>query len=271
MTRFDLDIALTRTGAGRFETRIGDSWNVHIGPNGGYIAALILNGIKQELGNNGKQTRSITFHFLSASTPGPATLEVVPEKLGRTLSTATAKLVQGQRTIALAIATFADARPSVEFCDFKAPDVDPPEAIAAGARMEPGMQGHVPFRDHYDQRLAIGPVPPSTSGQGHVGGWTRFKELRAVDDLALVAISDSWFPSMMARSLPEKLHAPTVDHSVHFMTSLPYQGMASDDFMLVEFRTEVASEGYLIEDGCMWAPDGTLLARSRQLAIIMKD
>ncbi|MEX0941011.1 MAG: thioesterase family protein [Pseudomonadales bacterium] len=271
MTQFDQDIGLNRTGTGSFDAVISDTWNVHIGPNGGYIAALILNGIKRELGDKGSQTRSITYHFLSASKPGPAKLGVTVEKFGRTLSTATAKLMQGDRTIALAIATFGEARPFFEFRDFNAPIIKPPEAITSAERMGPGMQGHVPFRDHYDQRLAIGPTPPSTTDKGQVGGWTRFEEHRTFDDLAIVAISDSWFPSMMAKNLPERLHAPTVDHSVHFMTSLPYKGMSISDFVLVEFKTEVASEGYLIEDGCMWAPDGTLLARSRQLAIMMKD
>jgi len=269
MTQFDTDIALSRERDGGYRIDINDRWHVNVGPNGGYIAAIILNGMKIDIGPGAAHTRSITFHFLSAAKPGPARLEIVQEKLGRTLSTATARLRQGDRTIAIGIATFGAARESAVFCDIEPPSVPPPDKIEQERHMGRNMPGHAPFRDHYDQLLAIGPMPPGTSAHGHVGGWSRFREHRPFDDLAIVAISDSWYPSFMARSLPGEMHAPTVDHSVHFMQSLPLASIAADDFILVEFTTEVASEGYLIEDGRMWAPDGTLIARSRQLAVLM--
>lgn len=268
-TQFDRDIALTPTGDATYAIDIADTWNVNVGPNGGYIAAIMLNGMKIELGGRGRQTRSVTLHFLSASTPGPASLRVSVEKRGRTLSTATANLIQGDRTIAMAIATFAGTQDSFEFCDMTPPVVRPPHEIDASQHMGPHMPGHVQFRDHYDQRLAIGPIPPATTDEGRVGGWTRFRQHRVFDDLAVVAISDSWYPSIQAKALPRPMHAPTIDHTVHFAHSVPLSSMAFDDFILVEFTTCIAQDGYLIEDGCMWAPDGTLLARSRQLAILM--
>lgn len=268
-TQFDKDIALDPAGEGSYRIDIADTWNVNVGPNGGYIAAIMLNGMKLELGESGHQTRSITLHYLSASTPGPASLRVSVEKRGRTLSTATANLIQGDRTIAMAIATFAGTQDSFEFSDITAPVVTAPDDIDASRRMNPDMPGHVQFRDHYDQRLAIGPTPPATSTEGRVGGWTRFREHRAFDDLAIVAISDSWYPSIQAKELPRPMHAPTIDHTVHFTHSVPLDTMAIDDFLLVAFETRIAQDGYLVEDGCIWAPDGTLLARSRQLAILM--
>ena len=41
--------------------------------------------------------------------------------------------------------------------------------------------------------------------------------------------------------------------------------------MAVRFRTTVASEGFLEEDGELWAPDGTLVAHSRQLGLILSN
>jgi hypothetical protein len=37
----------------------------------------------------------------------------------------------------------------------------------------------------------------------------------------------------------------------------------------VRFRTTVAAEGYLEEDGEVWSLDGRLLAQSRQLALLL--
>jgi hypothetical protein len=35
------------------------------------------------------------------------------------------------------------------------------------------------------------------------------------------------------------------------------------------FRSSLAGEGFFEEDGRLWAPDGTLLAHSRQLALTL--
>jgi hypothetical protein len=39
--------------------------------------------------------------------------------------------------------------------------------------------------------------------------------------------------------------------------------------VLVRFRTRTSADGFLEEDGQIWAPDGTLIAQSRQLAIVL--
>ena len=263
MARFEDDISPAGNG---YDVVISDQWNVHLGPNGGYIGAIILAGMKASLGTP-PPTRSITLHFLSASSPGAARLDVTSEKVGRSLSTASARLVQGERTIAIAIATFGLPRDSTEFCDIEAPVVAPPDDAGLLA-MGTATPGHAPFRDHYEQRLAIG-FPPGTSEHGRVGGWTRFRTRRPFDDLAMVAIADSWYPSISARSSVGAMQAPTVDYTVHMLASLPLAQLDRDEFVLTEFETNVAADGYLVEDGRIWAPDGTLMAVSRQLAVLL--
>jgi acyl-CoA thioesterase len=45
--------------------------------------------------------------------------------------------------------------------------------------------------------------------------------------------------------------------------------VSEDPWLLVRFRTRLAAEGYLEEDGEIWDRDGRLLAHSRQLALIL--
>ena len=177
---FDRDISLSRNAASTdkgasYQVNISADWQVFVGPNGGYIAAIILNGMKTELAATAGlpilQPRSVTYHFLSASVAGPATLEVQIEKLGRTLSSVTAKLFQNEKTIAIALATFGNARAAVEFSDLAIPEVIPPEEVGQHNMMRKGVQGHVPFRDQFDQRIAIGPAPGDSSETARVGGW----------------------------------------------------------------------------------------------------
>ena len=68
---------------------------------------------------------------------------------------------------------------------------------------------------------------------------------------------------------PEPMHAPTVDHTVHFLQSLPITDLSLDSFLLVEFTTSIANEGYLVENGNIWSQTGILIAQSRQLAVCL--
>ena len=60
------------------------------------------------------------------------------------------------------------------------------------------------------------------------------------------------------------LHAaPTIDLTVHFRAPLPYTGP-----LVARFTTRLARDGFFEEDGELWTPDGTLIAQSRQLALL---
>ena len=52
--------------------------------------------------------------------------------------------------------------------------------------------------------------------------------------------------------------------SVYFRSPLPLP----DSPLLGRFRSGQVRDGYFDEDGELWTPDGTLVAQSRQLAIL---
>jgi acyl-CoA thioesterase len=62
---------------------------------------------------------------------------------------------------------------------------------------------------------------------------------------------------------------PTVDLTIHFRAGAPGDGVADDDWALVVFRSNVAAEGFVEEDGEVWSADGRLLAHSRQLSMLL--
>ena len=67
--------------------------------------------------------------------------------------------------------------------------------------------------------------------------------------------------------ITDHVAVPTIDLTVHIRSPLPHPGLADDDRVLALFRTDHAADGFIEEDGLIFAPDGTLLAQSRQLAI----
>jgi acyl-CoA thioesterase len=60
---------------------------------------------------------------------------------------------------------------------------------------------------------------------------------------------------------------PTVDLTVHFRAAWPAD-LDPSDFALVVFRSRLARDGFVEEDGEVWTRSGVLLAQSRQLALL---
>jgi acyl-CoA thioesterase len=266
-TAFDRDTAVTKRGDGRYEAELSTDWWVVRGPNGGYLAAIVLRALTDAVADPERAPRSLTVHYTSAPGEGAVQLVTSRERVGRSLTTCTCRMEQAGRLVALAVAAFSRPRPGPEFQDVVMPQVPGPEAFAP----RPPVRGAPPIARCWETRWAIGhpPVPGAPSGQRAVaGGWIRLPEPHAVDAPVAAAITDGWIPPMFGR-VREPVVVPTVDLTVHFRARLPHPGVPADAFVLAAFRTTVAADGFLEEDGEIWAPDGTLLAQSRQLATIM--
>jgi acyl-CoA thioesterase len=248
---------------GLFHATIDRGWWIEMGPNGGYVGAILARAMTEAVADPARTLRSFTVHYLRPPVEGPAEVRTTVERSGRSMTTVTARLEQAGRPLAISLAAFSTARPSIEFCDVVAPAVAPPEEIAP--RGEPPL---IPLAERYEMRWALGGAPFSGSDEARAGGWIRLAPAEGgqlLDHHLLVALTDSWMPPIFTRA-PDRLAVPTVDLTVHVRSPLP-EGY--DDWCLVDFRTTVAHDGFLEEDGAVWTRDGTLLAQSRQLAVIL--
>ena len=75
-------------------------------------------------------------------------------------------------------------------------------------------------------------------------------------------MSDGWMPAAFSK-LGRPFGAPTVDLTIHFRAPV-----AGGEWVLADYRSRFSAGGVWEEDGELWARDGTLLAQSRQLALI---
>ncbi|MBK9180174.1 MAG: thioesterase family protein [Acidimicrobiales bacterium] len=263
-TRFDRDTDVRSRGDGVFEGRIDRGWWIERGPNGGYVAALVLQALAGAVDDPDRSPRSLTVHYLAPPREGPVRVETAIERQGRSLTFVSGRLSQDDRLLATAVAAFAIPMPGPTFSDIAMPDAVPLD------RAEPLRlpAGTVPMRDRYESRWAVGHPPFSGAPQAVAGGWIRLVEPRPVDAPVVTALTDAWMPPVFSR-FSEPMAVPTVDLTVHFRTALPHPGMADDDFCLTVFRSQVAAGGFIEEDGEVWSPDGVLLAHSRQLAVLL--
>jgi acyl-CoA thioesterase len=262
---FDRAIAVQDEGQGRVSTVLDAGWSTPVGLNGGYIAAVVLRAIIEAVGRPERNPRSFTLHYLSAPQAGPATVEVTEERSGRTLTSVSARLVQDGRTRVLALAALAAPySQEIAFGD-PAPALAPFTAIDPIAQAPPGF----PIVEFFDLRPSLGPLPfvQPPADEALTGGWIRLREDRPLDAPLLALYADAWWPALFVRT-PLPVGVPTIDLTVHFRAPEVLAALEPGTPLMVRFTTRTARDGFFEEDGELWAPDGTLLAHSRQLAIL---
>jgi acyl-CoA thioesterase len=256
---FELDTAVTPAGDGAFDCEIHPAWWVVMGPNGGYVAAIVVRALQATVAE-GRPLRSLTVHYMRAPKEGPALIRTETVREGRSVSFLHATLHQGDRACAAAMAVFATDRGGVAFNTARPPDIPAPEDVAPqeGSRLEAP-----PFAQNFDFRPAIGGRPFEGAPEAVTGGWLWPKQGPEELDAALaVALCDSWFPALFT-AVETPLAVPTLDLTVHLRAPLPRPA----DWVLGSFWTRRARDGFLEEDGELFSRDGELLAQSRQLAL----
>ena len=259
---FDDDTALRRTEDGVFEGAIADGWWTPRGPLGGYVQAIVLRAMQLAVGDDARQPRSMTMHFLRVPQLGPVTVRATVERAGRTLSSVSARLEQDGRLLGLALGAFSTPWEGPRFDDAPMPEVSPPE---------PEQDREHPLGDQlpaFTHRLVMqhrfGALPFTGADRGETGGWLGLTEERPVDALTVVVLADAFFPAPWPR-LTELAPAPTIDLTVHVRAPLPLPS----GLLLGRFASAHVRDGFFDEDGALWAPDGTLVAQSRQLGLLI--
>lgn len=271
-TRFARDTSVDALGDGRYTATIDPSWWIVAGPNGGYVAAVVLRAILAEVGDATRRPRSLSLQYLRPPAAGAVEVQVTVERSGRTVTNVSARLVQDGRLLVIALAALAVDRPdSVAFDETSGlPRMPDGSAVPAAATMplqDVDPDRDVPMRQHYDLRWVLGDLPfqPSRSAEptALTGGWLRPLEEEPIDEVVLAAMTDAWMPPIFSR-VQEPLAVPTIDLTIHFR-SLPADPLAH---CFVVFDSPVARDGYLVEHGRIYSADGVLLVESRQLAVV---
>jgi acyl-CoA thioesterase len=271
-TRFARDTSVQPLGDGRYAATIDPSWWIVAGPNGGYVAAVVLRAILAEVDDRSRRPRSLTLQYLRPPAAGPVEVEVTVERSGRTVTNVSARLLQDGRLLVVALAALAVDRPDAVAFDETAglpsmPDGSPVPPAGSMPTQEIDPDRDVPMRQHYDLRWVLGDLPfrPSTSEEptAMTGGWLRPLEAEPIDEVVLAAMTDAWMPPIFSR-LQEPLAVPTIDLTIHFR-SRPADPLSH---CFVVFDSPIARDGYLVEHGRIYSAEGVLLAESRQLAVV---
>jgi acyl-CoA thioesterase len=263
----DRDTALRCLGAGRYEAVIGPEWWVDRGPNGGFLAALVLRAAREALGDVERLPCSLTLHYITAPGEGGVLVEVEPLRLGRRVSNCLVRLSQEERpvVVALVAVSLPGAPTEAGFDATEFPGPPPPDTLDPLPVSAPGVPR---FLANYDVRLALGHLPFSGAPEALTGVWIRMASPRRPDVLAVAAFVDGWAHAPLVR-LRAPAPTPTIDLTVHFRDHDWYRTAEVDAFVLLTYRSRLLNDGLFEEDGEVWSPQGTLLAQSRQLGRLL--
>ncbi len=259
----DHDTALKPLGHGTFEGMVSSAWWTARGPLGGYVMAILMRALIETVADPERAPRSLTVHFLRPPQAAPIQVHAQVERSGRSLTTATGRLEQQGKLMALAFSSFSSAWPGPTFNELPMPEVPGPDPVAEAPAGLPGAD-RPPFLDRMVFQPRFGDSPFSLSGHSEVGGWMGIQERRELDALAIVVLADAWFPAPWPR-LSALAPAPTVELTVLFRSPLPLP----HSLLLGRFTSGLVRDGFFDEDGVLWAPDGTVVAQSRQLALLI--
>lgn len=258
---FDEATSVRADGAGRWLTPLDPGW-FGAGPHGGHLAAQLLRAMLAEAGDDALSPRTLTVHFLTRGEPGELEVLTSVERMGRSLATLTARGMQGDRLVALAVAALGRDREGPQLGHATMPEVPPPSELRGPS--ERAQTVMPPFARHYEHRYGVG--APGSGDEPRTGGWIRPVVPREPDHLLTTALTDTWMPSVFA-ALQERIPTTTVELTVNYLA--PTTGIAAEAWYLTMFTAPASAGGYFREEGEVWTDDGRLLARSSQLAVFL--
>ncbi|AUG75943.1 TesB-like acyl-CoA thioesterase 3 [Kitasatospora sp. MMS16-BH015] len=263
-SEFDQGIALTPVEPGRYEGELDAGWQIGGGVNGGLLLAVAGHALSLRHGEDGHPDPvSISGYYLSASVPGPVSVETEVVRTGKSLSTGTAVMRQGGEERLRVLATYGDltGRGGEIRTSAKAPQLPPPEQCIGVEHAPRQLIEQAALLERFDLRLdpaTVGWALGAPSGEGRIQGWFKLADGREPDPLSLLLVADALPPVTFDLGLPG--WAPTIELTVH-LRAKPAPG-----WLLVSHATRNLADGYFEEDAEVWDSTGRLVAQSRQLA-----
>jgi acyl-coenzyme A thioesterase PaaI-like protein len=274
---FDTDSRVWPADAdGRFAAELTDRWNGTAGAvNGGYMLATCTRALG--LAMPFPDPVVVSGFFLRPGTAGPAEVRSSVIRSGRTMAFGEAALTQEGKDIVRATAAFArlggagrdSAGPDSVGPDGADPDgpvfLDgtppalPPPAECVGVPVASFGLASIAERIEFRSAELPGWFRGQPSGRPASEFWMRFADGREADLLSLPLLVDSTAPSVLELGAG----STTIQLTVH-LRAHPAPG-----WLACRATTRFVSRGYHEEDFEVWDSAGTLVAQSRQLALLL--
>ena len=265
MSQVDEETSVQARGDGRYTARLHAAWNIGANANGGYALSPALRAMLDL--TTRPDPLSVTVHYLRPAA-GDCDAEVTTAivRNGRGTTNATATLTQNGTARLVAHAVLGDltqpapgAAPDPGLSP-AAPDLPPPDVCVD--RRDLGQGVELPIVSRVDVRIRPEHAQQNPSGPAVVEGWIRFADGTPPEARWLPLFADAFPPALRTR-MGRVGWVPTVELTVH-VRRRPAAG-----WVLARFECDDVDGGRMIESGTLWDATGRVVARSRQLGLVL--
>jgi acyl-coenzyme A thioesterase PaaI-like protein len=264
--QFDDDTRVDAAAGGGWDATVGSRWDGAPGvPNGGYLLAIAVRALAAEV--TLPDPVSVSAVFLRPGRHGPAHVTTSVHKTGRRVAFGTSTLTQEggdavRAQVAFADLTRADA-PDLAYEREAPPALPPLEDCLDPTTLRPEAAAHAENSVMGRLELRFPDLPGwargAPSGTPSQALWLRMRDGREPDPLALVQFADGMPPVVADLGA----WSTTVELTVH-VRARPAPG-----WLRARVDTRHVGGGFHEEDVELWDSTDTLVAQSRQLALVL--
>lgn len=261
MTTIDTLLSQAKDGA---TMTVPATWGQGRTVFGGLSAALLNSAMGQEL-SDARHLRAQTVQFIGPlNLDEPFSVEVEHLRDGKNVTQMQARLLQNDRVAVQAMAAFGTGRES------KARFQSEPKELAE----QPSKPNWIPqipkvtpkFHRYIDLKIDQGGYPFTGKQNPYYRGWMRLSTPpKVMTDAHLIALLDVWPPTVL-QMLKWPAPASTLSWNIEF--THPHPEISSTDWLAYECETRQAGEGYAHTEATIHAPNGQLIALSRQTVTV---
>jgi acyl-CoA thioesterase len=248
-----------RAGAG-YGTRLSAAWSIGENPNGGYAVQPVLRALGDAADR--PDPASLTVHYLRPAlgdADGTITTSIV--RAGRRATNVAGTLTQdGTARLAVAAVLTDLTEPASAVADPgitpAAPAIPAPVHCIDRGELDQGIE--LPLLSRVEVRVR----PDQPEPGAVVEGWVRFRDGSSPTTNALVLFADAFPPAVHA--VVERVGwVPTLELTVHV------RRRPVDGWVQARLECDDVAGGWMIETGTLWDASGAVVARSRQLGMIL--
>lgn len=264
--QFDEDTRVTRAADGGHDAEVNGRWDGAPGvPNGGYLLSIAVRALAAD--TRLPDPVSVSAMFLRPGRHGAAHVATSVLKDGRRIGFGTATLTQEGRDVVRAQVAFADLTradvPDLAYERHTPPDLPPPDDCLDPTTLRPEAATHAETSVMGRLELRMPELPGWARGTpgGHPSAslWLRMRDGRDPDPLALVQFADGMPPVVADLGS----WSTTIELTVH-VRARPAPG-----WLRARVDTRHVGHGFHEEEVELWDSEGTMVAQSRQLALVL--
>jgi acyl-CoA thioesterase len=211
---------------------------------------------------------SVTTHFLRPLQPdgSDASIDVEVVKPGRATSVVRATLSHAGRERLTLVAAFGDlgapASGAPGSVSIPPPAIPPPGECVDRSGLEQGVG--LPILERLEVRIHPDRAHHAVSDEAVVEGWIRFADGAPPTPLALGLFADA-FPPALFPKFGRVGWVPTVE------LTFQVRRRPAPGWIQARLECDDLIDGRMIETGTLWDSTGAVVARSRQLGLLLTD